>query len=419
MTPQNTPKSVLVLLVGEVLGDPRVLRTCRSLAKAGAKVTVGCTNPDGRPARESVDGIDIIRFEHHRESSLKRLYNSVIDRVHPAAGQRLSRIHGDVPRSKAATFLRNLALTANHRHVMKHIRAVNRLMVREFSTGEFDLVHANDVTTIAAGHELRLRGAAREFLYDTHEFWPGVGVHGSAPNRLHNHYEGRYIGTADYVVTVNRLIAGKLRELYGLRDKPAAVMNCPDKYSGEVRIDGVHAPVRLLYQGKVQAFRGLEELVLSLKWIDGAHLTVAGYGPLEKHLRLLAQEEGLDDRITFTGRYDPAETLSMAANHDIGVLPFKPVTLSIMYSSPNKLFDYLMSGLAVASSRLEFIGPFVDEHDIGAVFHSLVPEEIAGTLNGLVADIPRLVACKRRARELALSTYTWERQFDLNYPWKP
>ena len=50
----------------------------------------------------------------------------------------------------------------------------------------------------------------------------------------------------------------------------------------------LHDPVRVRYQGKLQAFRGLEALALAFRHLDGATLTMSGYGPLEERLKLLA-----------------------------------------------------------------------------------------------------------------------------------
>ncbi len=340
MSTPEKPRKVLVLLIGEVLEDPRVYKTCMSLRDFGADVTVGCTNPSGRSVRENHKGITIIRFPPRTEFFIKRLYNRLQGGVNPVIRQVLSRVHEEVPKSSLKSALRNIVLSLNYSHYIRSCLKINRMMVKTFSGESFDLVHCNDMDTLTAGNHLRSSGAAREMLYDSHEYWPGVGVHGSAQNDAIRKFEGKGIENADFVVTVNPFIADMIQETHGLKTQPSVVMNCPHIYKGQVMVDRVHSPVRVLYQGKVQAFRGLDELVLAFKHINKAELTISGYGPTLERLELLASTEGLSEKVHFTGRYEPDEALSIVAEYDIGILPYIPVTQNNKYSSPNKLFDY-------------------------------------------------------------------------------
>lgn len=415
----TTRKRVLVLLIGEVLEDPRVLRTCRSLHESGAAVTVACTNPSGRTAVEEYEGINIVRFPHRKEFFVKSIYNRVQGLLRPGAGSALAKVHEDVPSSRFVAALRNTVLMSNYRHYMRQNFSIGRKMVKKFSSESFDIVHANDVDTLPVGAKLKKIGAAGELLYDSHEFWPGIGVHGSAPNRALEKLEHRWIGHADYVVTVNPVIAEKLQELHTLPAQPSVLMNCPYLRPSPDDAMELHDPVRVLYQGKVQAFRGLEALVLAFRQLDGITLTISGYGPLEERLKLLVKSEGLDDRITFSGRYQPDDTFRNIIGHDIGILPFDPVTKNILYTSPNKLFDYAMGGLAVASSDLPFMRTIIEQYDIGRVFPRNDSDAIAVSLAEMISDPESLKRNKRNARRMVEQQFFWNRQFDENYPWKP
>ncbi|MBN1291475.1 MAG: glycosyltransferase [Candidatus Latescibacteria bacterium] len=422
------------MLIGEVLEDPRVYKTCQSLCLKGAEVTIACTNPSGRSVREIHDfnsseivnsglvqsksktQFEIIRFPHRKEFILKRLYNFFQGRINPGVGRAAANLHETVPSSPLKEFIRNTMIMMNFRQYIKSSRQINRKMIHAFSGHTFDLVHCNDVDTLYAGNDFKESGVAREMLYDAHEYWPGVGLHGSPANKALGSIEAEGIKNADYVITVNDIIADMIREMHGLHTKPAVVMNCPRKYKGSLTTDSVHVPVRLLYQGKVQAFRGLEQLVLACKFINGAELTISGYGPITERLALLAESEGLSERVRFTGKYRPDEALSIITKHDIGVLPLDPATLSIVYSSPNKLFDYAMGGLAIAANDLPFIRQAVVENNMGRIYSRNDPEMIAETINSMIADTHRLKQYKCNARKAAEDSYYWEKQFE-NYPW--
>jgi len=408
-----------VLLIGEVLEDPRVYRTCMSLSECGAKVTVACTNPSYRPERETFHNLSIIRFPHRTEFFLKRLYNWLQGRLHTEIGQALARGHEDVPVSSLKAAIRNFALDLNFAHFIKSSEKINRKMLSAFITESFDLIHSNDVDTLFAGRELKRNGAAGALLYDSHEYWAGIGVYGRKSNDVLKEIEKAGIEAADYVITVNPVIAERLKEQYNLKETPSVVMNCPYRYEGELKVDSVFSPVRVVYQGKLQAFRGLAELVSAFEYIEGAKLTLSGYGPLEKSLKLLVKNRGLTDRVVFSGRYDPEETLPMLADNDIGVMPFRDVTLNMKYTSPNKLFDYAMAGLAVAASDLPFLSSTVKGYDMGRLFGEITPESIALILKSMISDTKQLVKYKNNGRKAALKTLCWEEQFRNNYLWRP
>ncbi len=411
-------KRALVLLINELLEDPRVLKTCRSLRDSGVEVTVACTNPFGRPREETVEGMRVVRFPHRGISLLKRCYLWLQSRMAPRLGRTLARAHEEAPASRIRASLRNFALAMNFRSFVRENLRINRMMVRTFSGDRFDLVHANDMETLSAGCALKRIGSARLLLYDSHEYWPGIGVHGSAANDAIMRLESKGIAEADFVVTVNPLIAERMERDYHLRARPAVTLNCPCRDEAAGYPAEAHSPVRVLYQGKIQAFRGVEQLICAFNYIRGAELTVAGDGPWLERARLLAEMEGLADRVRFTGRYEPKDTLAIAREHDIGALPFSSATLSIIYSSPNKLFDYAMSGLAIASVDLPFLRKVIEERRMGTLFPRNDPECIAEALQALIDNPDRLREYRLNARRAALDHFCWEEQFAKNYPWK-
>ena len=413
----SSPAQVLVLVVNEVLEDARVFKTCTSLLDAGAQVTVGCTNPGGRPEKELRERMRIVRFPHPPDFFLKRRYSQLRGRLGRRIGSAATSLHEEAPPSGLRSLLRTSVLSANFRHLLRTTAATNQRMIRAFSGGGFDLVHCNDLLTLTAGCALRDSGAARELLYDSHEFWPGMASEGSLANRTWGGMEREMIGRADHVVTVNPFIAELLEKTYRLPRTPAVVMNCPPLAEEEAgRTAG--APVRVLYQGRLQAYRGLEELVLAFAAVEGGTLTVSGDGPLQGGLQALAESAGLGEKVRFSGRFARDEGMQVVGVCDIGVIPYKPVNLNNTYASPNKLFEYMMGGLALATSDLPFLSSVVKAEKAGIVFQSLEPPRIARDLNRLIDDPRSLQRFRAAARAAARERYHWDRQF-AHYPWRP
>jgi glycosyltransferase involved in cell wall biosynthesis len=97
-----------------------------------------------------------------------------------------------------------------------------------------------------------------------------------------------------------------------------------------------------------------------------------------------------------------------AADADIGINPIPAACLNTRYCLPNKLFEYMMAGLAVIASDLPELRKVVVDHDVGLVFDPVTPETIAGAIRALAQDEARLARCRANARAAARTTYNWE-----------
>lgn len=412
----SSGKRALVLLVGEVLDDARVSKTSASLRDAGVEVTVACTNPAKRPAEEMHDQIRIVRFPHSAEFALKRWYRQLHGRLGSRLGNATSSLHEGESQSPLKSGMRQAALSMNFRHLMRTTRKTSRRMMRAFTGQHFDLIHCNDIDTLATGCALKRAQSGCQLLYDAHEFWSGIGSEGSLANRTYQRMEGEMIHQADHVVTVNPFIAELLEKTHCLGRRPVVVMNCPnlsERYSDAAQ---PNRPVRVLYQGRLQAYRGLEELICAFSMVDQGTLTLSGDGPLQARLELLVASKNLGEKVRFTGRFAPSEAMAVIEQCDIGIIPYKPVNLNNTYASPNKLFDYMMGGLAITASKLPFLSRVIEEEGVGISLEELSPQGIAAGLNRMIGDPQQLQTYRLRARRAARERYHWERQFAA-YPW--
>jgi glycosyltransferase involved in cell wall biosynthesis len=103
-----------------------------------------------------------------------------------------------------------------------------------------------------------------------------------------------------------------------------------------------------------------------------------------------------------------ADLVKTASEADIGVIPYIPFCLNNRLCLPNKLFEYMMAGLAVVGSDLPELRHIIRGHQIGGVFSPEKPRDIARAINELLLDTPRLDAMKRNALRAAHELYNWE-----------
>lgn len=265
--------------------------------------------------------------------------------------------------------------------------------------GHFEVVHAHDFATLPTGW-LLARGGTR-LVYDAHEIY--ADQEPDAP-RLHRALirllEGPLARRADAVVTVSEPIAEELRASLRLAVKPLVVLSCPPRTEVEPAPRG-DGPLLALYQGAMGPGRRLEDLVVAAKAAEGVELTARVPGA--------PRLEGVE-------RAEPVDAdklVEEAAAYHVGLVINRPVTRNDELVLPNKLFEYLMAGLAVVVPRLPSLAPLVEDEGVGLTYEPGRPEQLGVALTELSRDNARLAGMRERARRLALERFNAESQLPV------
>ena len=291
-------------------------------------------------------------------------------------------------------------------------------MLRGVRSSDATVFHGNDLPTLpVTSWAAWLAGGAA--LYDSHELWVGMSPEWSSFfNAMARWVEGRYIRQMHAVVTVNDPIAEELCKRYRIA-RPSVVMNCPERESPRfldprhsIRAKlglAPHEPL-ILYQGRYAPWRGLEALIESSRYLSRGILVLRGYGSNEEDLRRRVAALGDGRRAFMVDPVPMTDLVSAAAEADIGVVPYTPCTLCNYYASPNKLFEYMMAGLALAVSNLPVLEKIVRDHDLGVVFDPAQPRHIAEQLDALTENPARLRVCRENAARVARERYHWNHE---------
>jgi glycosyltransferase involved in cell wall biosynthesis len=99
----------------------------------------------------------------------------------------------------------------------------------------------------------------------------------------------------------------------------------------------------------------------------------------------------------------------LASSADVGVCLVSPTCLSYNYCMPNKLFQYISSGLPVLVSNCSSLAEFVSDHNIGLLLEDTSPISIAKTIKAVTASDIRLFS---RNALIAAKQYSWGVQLE-------
>jgi len=290
-------------------------------------------------------------------------------------------------------------------------RAPRQLAAAAAST-RADVVQAVDLPGLEIGGMAAKRMGAK-FVYDAHELWlgfvdnPDRGMSPQARRRFLD-TERRWIGEADLVLAVSEPQGQRMAEHYGV-PRPLILFNSPPKRVESAR--PVSDPVRLVFHGGLSADRNIDGLIRAMAMVDGVTLDVHGFSRTIDMgaLQSLADDLGLQDRVRFHGAFDYDEVVELLQGYDVGVMAVKAVEENFEIALPNKLFDCICAGIAVAMGNTRAILEVVEETGCGVPLDPSTPETIAEGLRALVSDRDALLEMKR-ASVAAAPRYWWPEQ---------
>lgn len=227
---------------------------------------------------------------------------------------------------------------------------------------------------------------------------------------------------ASALVTVCTSIADEMTQTLGDgRLQVAVIRNIPDRarepsrpYPSLKQQFGIREDrFTLLWQGGVGPSRMIEPVVEALAYAPECTLVIRGpeietYGP--GYARIAARI-GASDRLFLAPAVPSRDVVAAARGADAGVWTLPNLCKNFSYALPNKIFEYLSSGLPVLVAHYPEARRLVEEHQVGLSFDPYDPKSIAAAINRLAGD-------KVLLEELATSTEAALSSMDAAAEWQ-
>lgn len=282
--------------------------------------------------------------------------------------------------------------------------------------GRASFLHCNDLAALPIGVAVKLfTNRSVKIIYDCHELETETKTYSGWQKFLVKIAEKILIRYADAVITVNDSIAHLYSSRYSI-PLPAVVMNCPsyrrvDPAEDSLRRQlGIPPAVKLfLYLGGLSAGRGIRIILEAFKNLDATKYAVVFVGSgiyKEKILEYAAACTNI-----FLCEAVPADhVVQYASSADFGLSIIENICLSYYYSTPSKLFEYIMALLPVVVSDVYEQRRIVSANQIGLVLEEESVEELCRA----VVETEKLAIHSIQATEQRLARhYCWEAQEEV------
>ncbi len=390
-----------------ISNDPRVKREAEHLVRAGHAVTVIGRPGPGLPRRETWHGVQFLRIPRIGERTIE-IFKRIVRR--PAKASSPVAAPPAKPERRPATAIGKLIARLGTHLVEMTYRipwVIRGLLLKA------DAYHAHDLHMLQAAHLCAKIGHAK-LVYDSHELcvdWleNKCGAHPGCVE-LWAKVEAKLAPLADLVITGSGGIADELERMYGIR-RPLVVRNCaplgPAVASDKLRelIGGDAGRAIILFIGGFIDGKGLYELTAAADMVPEADFVFIGpESPAKEGIRNAARAAKHGN--VFVLPFIPVDELpEYTSSADAGVALIQPVCKSYELSACLKIHDYLMAGLPIIASPIDYHRRLGEETGAVLLVDPFDPGDIARGIRELVRDPERRRKMGARAREWAEKKY--------------
>lgn len=241
--------------------------------------------------------------------------------------------------------------------------------------------HLHDPDLLLIAKKLKKKG--KIVIFDAHEDIPKQLL--SKPylskwkakivSKLFAVYEKLITKKLDYIITATPFIRDKFLTFH---TSVIDINNFP--LEGELHAEKSnwnHKKNKLAYVGGISKIRGIEEVILSLKYVEGNDEILQLVGEFsESETSRRAHLIPSFERVNELGFLTREDIKNLLAECMVGIVTFLPVPNHIE-AQPNKMFEYMSAGLPVIGSNFPLWKEIIEGNKCGICVDPTQPKEIA------------------------------------------
>jgi glycosyltransferase involved in cell wall biosynthesis len=293
--------------------------------------------------------------------------------------------------------------------ILKYIEWAVKIFLM-YINKKVDVVHCHDLNTLPVGVLFKLFKSSK-LIYDAHELETETCNLKGFRKKMTKILERRLIYFPDKIITVSDSIANWYFENYNCSDI-SVIKNIPmekeqlsksnDWLKDKLNIK--KTDILFIYLGGFSKGRGIENLldIFSKLPID-KHVLFMGYGVLEPYIKRYESKYFNIHRLDAVPSNKVLEYTSCA---DVGIYLMENACKNHFYSLPNKVFEYLKSGVPVITSNFPDQRKIVEKYDCGWVLKE-EKNSIVDFINNISID---MISSKKKGVQKFNKENSWDNE---------
>jgi PEP-CTERM/exosortase A-associated glycosyltransferase len=323
-------------------------------------------------------------------------------------------------------FFRTLALPSGPPGLREwnEVKALTNRIIALHAEWPFELIHAHSPALNGLAGARAAKRLGLPFVYEIRAFWEdaavgnGTGTEGSIKYRLTRALENHVVRRADKVA----VICEGLRSDLVVRGFPAEKIfvspngvdmelfgNPPPFDAALAEQLGLTGKSVIGYIGSFYDYEGIDDLIAAMPFMGtDKHLLLVGGGPMEKPLRVLADNSPARDRIHFVGRVPHEEVERYYSLVDVLAYPRKAMRLTELVT-PLKPLEAMAQSRLVAASSVGGHKELIEDGATGTLFPPDDPAAIAKALDGLFDNRCKWPERRSTAKAFVAEERNWQK----------
>ncbi|MCX3263648.1 glycosyltransferase family protein [Pedobacter agri] len=387
-------KKICLITPGHLATNPRLVKEASALLEAGYQVHVIFTQymdyllVDDEKILNTYTNLTYDKLNWTRNNALRRIYSGAVQKI----CKWLSRL---LPKNN---LIHKLILNRNY--FWQYRKAVS-------AKASMYISHNLGALPVAADAAKKNRAKCGFDAEDFHR-----NEVSNVPNdfqvKLKTFIDDKYLKEVDYLTCASPLISKAYKTLY-LQLYPIVINNVFElKHQSQIKLNQNKGLKLFWFSQTIGKNRGLEEVILALNLIDNPLIELHLLGYLDQN------ENGYFNNLAnFSINYHQpisnSDIFKLASQFDIGLALERKQPLNRDICLTNKIFTYLISGLAIIASNTQAQQLFLKENEaIGKVYPIGNTTELSKIIVELLNNKDLLNTYKANAYKLAQTKYNWE-----------
>jgi glycosyltransferase involved in cell wall biosynthesis len=282
-----------------------------------------------------------------------------------------------------------------------------------------DVYHFHDPELLPWILKLKKKTEAK-IIYDVHEHYPNAILDKhwipkllrKLMSKLFAIIEQILVPVLDFVIYTTPIVGERYKKMkvptesienYPLLNTPHLFKKNPQKKI-------------IIYFGGMTKIRGICELLRAFSVVNKKRVNLGLYligdikpKDFEKEIRDLIIQLNTKDNIKIIPEISYEEKEKYLSRASIGIVTYLPFANN-MSCLPNKLFEYMLTGLPVITSDFLLYKKIVEKNNCGICVNPQSPEEIAITIEFLIKNPKKAKKMGENGKKAVLEKYNWEKE---------
>jgi glycosyltransferase involved in cell wall biosynthesis len=271
-----------------------------------------------------------------------------------------------------------------------------------------DVYHLHDPELLRVA--LKLKKLGKKVIYDAHEDVPrDILTKEYIPkflrkivSRRFEKFENKIVAQLHGIITATPFIRDRFLKV---NPKTLDINNFP--VVDEIQISTAEWNSRenkICYIGVLSKIRGLKEMILAS---DLAETPLILAGEYRDNLRPELIKLAAWKNVTELGNIERQKAIQLKNSSVAGLVIFHPVANHVD-AQPNKIFEYMASGLPVIGSNFPLWKKIIVEGNCGICVDPMSPNEIANAIKFILENPEKAKLMGENGKQLVMEVYNWD-----------